>query len=115
MNKVGLSLSVLSLCWFISIDGWAGQFYYNNSNTLTQKPTAQPVPPVSTTPSTGSTTPSTGSTTPSTGSTTSQSSSCVSQKITTTDSNGNVTTTDVPCNNQPSNGSNESSGRRINY
>lgn len=27
MNKVVLSLSILSLCWFISIDGWAGEFY----------------------------------------------------------------------------------------
>jgi hypothetical protein len=31
MNKVGLSLSILSLCWFISTTGWSGGLVSNNS------------------------------------------------------------------------------------
>ena len=31
MNKVGLSLSILSLCWFISTTGWSGGLVSNSS------------------------------------------------------------------------------------
>ncbi len=31
MNKLGLSLSILSLCWFISTTGWGEGFVFNNS------------------------------------------------------------------------------------
>jgi hypothetical protein len=72
MNKLGLSLSVLSLCWFINIDGWAGTFYSG-------QPQSPPKPPEPTV----------------------VSSSCV-QKITTTASNGQVTTTEASCQDHPS-------------
>jgi hypothetical protein len=103
MNKVGLSLSVLSLCWFISIDGWAGEFFSNNSlcclskkatpsNAPTQNspptiiiqapvPTMQPTAPLPQ-PIPAAT---------------------CGQKTTITDSNGQVTTIETTCD------------RRINY
>jgi hypothetical protein len=34
MNKVGLSLSILSWCWFISTTGWCGEFVSNNSSSI---------------------------------------------------------------------------------
>ena len=56
MNKVGLSISILSLSWFISTTGWGGEFISNNffsskkvtpDNTPVQnnQPTATAMPP----------------------------------------------------------------------
>lgn len=54
MNKVGLSLSILSLCGFLSTAGWAGEFVSNNSlcclskkatsNNTSTTPNSQPTP-----------------------------------------------------------------------
>ncbi len=106
MNKVGLSLSILSLCWFISADGWAGEFFYNSplccltkkatpTNTTTQNPSPTiiiqaPVPASATQPTTPI-----PQQLP-------NAANC-GQKTTITDSNGQVTTIETTCD------------RRINY
>lgn len=101
MNKVGLSLSILSLCCFISTEGWAGEFYYNNPLSKKDNPPPQPtVVSVScvqaiTTTSNGQVTTTQGSC-PNPPSVVPQGSSCV-QTTTTTYSDGKVTTTGAPC------------------
>jgi len=101
MNKVRLSLSILSLCCFISINGWAGEFFSNNSLCcLSKKATpsnAQNPPPTiiiqAPVPTTQPTAPLPQSTPAAT----------CGQKTTITDSNGQVTTIETTCD------------RRINY
>ncbi|NJO17142.1 MAG: hypothetical protein HC877_15785 [Thioploca sp.] len=72
MNKVRLSLSILSLCSFMSVAGWAGEYYYNNplSHGISKKEIPPPQP-------------------------TMISSGCVQRIITTR--NNQATTTEEPC------------------
>ena len=45
MNQVGLSLSILSLCGLLSTSGWAGEYSYNNPLCCLSSKSATPPPP----------------------------------------------------------------------